>query len=317
MSRFFEDFPTISYSFGNTNYSVDFQHLGTYIDIVDQVKEYNTYYQDYYISEYERPDAVSSKLYNTPNYAWTFYLLNDKIRNSNWPVSTPRIYELSKVYYPNLVITTDSLLTLIGSSDQYLPLSQSSQIIPGKYVYFPSANIVYKVLRIDYDLGQLWLQPPPGVNAEIQEGDDRVEVVAILSSQTDIDPVMENAWNNLGGKLDTNVQYSTFEEIRIHRQYLEYEAPHHWEDLAGEYVWPELKDVEEVRGNLPAEAGADIALFNILDQNSFTNNPEYQSISYRGRLQLLNDDLRSIRVIRPESIVDIVSEFNRLLRERI
>ena len=43
-------------------------------NFVDEISAYR-YFE---ISNGERPDIVSQRLYNTPNYHWTFFILNDK-----------------------------------------------------------------------------------------------------------------------------------------------------------------------------------------------------------------------------------------------
>ena len=80
MSNYFKNFPVVDYRFGNNELPVQFQHLGTYIDIIDQVKEYSMFYESYFIPNGMRPDQVSSVLYGTPNNYWTFWLLNDITR---------------------------------------------------------------------------------------------------------------------------------------------------------------------------------------------------------------------------------------------
>ena len=48
-----------------------------------------------------------------------------------------------------------------------------------------------------------------------------------------------------------------------------------------------------------------------MDHNSVTTQ---QSVSYFQRMVEENDKLRSIRVLKPEVIGDVVAEYNRLLR---
>jgi hypothetical protein len=337
MSNYFKEFPNIEYRFGDEGFGVEFQHLGTYIDIIDEVKEYVTYYQDYHIIEYERPDAVSSKLYGTPNYSWTFYLLNDHIRSKGWPVSTPRIYELAPIYYPDMIVTTDGLDLLVGGENQAIPFWQSNEIVVGKYLFDPFAvsqgivGKVYKILRIDYDYGYIWLQPSPtDKNPSLPKGDS-LQVVYVESGVSDLDPIMENAWLNNDGEVYTPIdgKIADREEIRIHKKYNQLDAPFKWYDTTNnnEQVWPKLVNPNSDSANdingLPPEysyqsiSPEDLEYIKVLDQYRFVDTPNYQSLSYRGRLELLNDEQRSIKVISPNYIAEISSEFRRLLRERL
>ena len=68
MSNYFRYFPTVDYKFGEESTTTRFQHLGTYVDIIDQVKEYSVYYQSYNIRNGERPDQLSYSLYDDPDY---------------------------------------------------------------------------------------------------------------------------------------------------------------------------------------------------------------------------------------------------------
>ena len=86
MSKYFSNFKPVYYRFGdNEPYSI-FQNLTQYVDLIDQLKANNNFYQDYTIIAGERPDVTSFKLYGSPEYYWTFFLLNDKLRESGWPI---------------------------------------------------------------------------------------------------------------------------------------------------------------------------------------------------------------------------------------
>mgnify|MGYP001372679124 CR=1 FL=1 len=95
MSDFFNKFSRVDYIFGD-DYFVkgggDFaleliQNLTSYVEVVDSIKQNSSFYSKYQILEGDRPDQVSQKLYGTPNYHWTFYIMNDNIRASGWPLT--------------------------------------------------------------------------------------------------------------------------------------------------------------------------------------------------------------------------------------
>lgn len=108
---YFRNFPRLSYKFGDEITTTLFQNLSVYIDLIDQIADDGAFYQTYTILDGDRPDVVSQKLYGTPNYYWTFYLLNEKIRLQGWPLTVQEIYENSRIYYPNIVITTEADLS--------------------------------------------------------------------------------------------------------------------------------------------------------------------------------------------------------------
>ena len=93
MSSYFRNFPVVDYKFGNEYTTSTFQHLGTYVDIIDQVKDYSVYYQTYNIRNGERPETLSYALYRNTDYYWTFYLLNDHLRENGWPIRDADVYD--------------------------------------------------------------------------------------------------------------------------------------------------------------------------------------------------------------------------------
>lgn len=95
---YFSFFPSVnSYpititSGDNTNqYSgmVSFGDIFRNISVVDIKKKHSFYYQTERIMNGERPDQLSQRLYGTPNYFWTFFIINDHLRlgeNLQWPL---------------------------------------------------------------------------------------------------------------------------------------------------------------------------------------------------------------------------------------
>ena len=82
------------------------------MDLIDQLKANAAFYQDYTIVSGERPDTTSFRLYGTPEYYWTFYLLNDKLRESGWPVSSTDMLNRAKKAYPHrYILTKDDIAT--------------------------------------------------------------------------------------------------------------------------------------------------------------------------------------------------------------
>ena len=103
---YFKFFPETSYKFGNESTPDVFRNISIYADVIDQVKDNLTVYENYNILDGERPDNVSQKIYDTPQYYWTFYLLNDNIREKGWPLTQKRLFEFAKEKYPNKILST-------------------------------------------------------------------------------------------------------------------------------------------------------------------------------------------------------------------
>ena len=102
---YFQDFGTLLYQFGDEEDTTVFQDISRYADVIDQVKDDISFLNYHTIQEGFRPDQVSLQLYNSPNYYWTFYLLNDDIRLQGWPLPNGELLEYIKKNYPNTTIT--------------------------------------------------------------------------------------------------------------------------------------------------------------------------------------------------------------------
>tara|TARA_B110000196_G_scaffold317342_1_gene330319 strand:+ start:146 stop:1186 length:1041 start_codon:yes stop_codon:yes gene_type:complete len=92
---FFKQFPKTSYSIENDAIRTEVTDYFRYVDVIDKFA-YDLYsYQNVDIIDGERPDNLSQRLYGTPDYYWTFFIVNDDLKNglSSWPKSAS---ELSK-----------------------------------------------------------------------------------------------------------------------------------------------------------------------------------------------------------------------------
>ena len=111
MSDYFKEFPVVDYNFGDELTSNEFENISIYADVIDQVRNFTSAYVDYYILPNERPDQLSQKLYGSTDYYWTFFLMNDKLREQGWPLSNAKIYDWAVKNYNERVITTQDVLT--------------------------------------------------------------------------------------------------------------------------------------------------------------------------------------------------------------
>lgn len=150
MSTFFQSFPLIDYNFGDEIAPSLFQNLSVYIDLIDQIAEDGLFYENYTILDGERPDTVSYKLYGTTDYYWTFFLLNDHIRQQGWPLSVQEIYSYSRLYYPNVVISTEEITDLFRSFKRGDVVTQGNLVNP---------TAKGSILERNLDLGQLTVKP--------------------------------------------------------------------------------------------------------------------------------------------------------------
>ena len=138
---YFQRFPFVNYNFGDNEANTIFPNISAYIDIVDQIKNEVAFYEKYTILDGDRPDIVSQKLYDTPDYHWTFFFMNDGLRESGWPLSEREMRALVKKRYPHRTVTTQSNI--------------ASNFLPGDFVIGKTSGTTGRVIERNLDLGQI------------------------------------------------------------------------------------------------------------------------------------------------------------------
>jgi len=108
---YFKNFPYVNYKFGNETFNTSIQDLSAYSDIIDLIIDDVSFYEEIHILQHDRPDTLSNELYGDVKYYWTFFLLNDHIRESGWPLTQSKLTDLILYNHPNTVLTTQDDLT--------------------------------------------------------------------------------------------------------------------------------------------------------------------------------------------------------------
>ena len=142
---YFNEFQNVSYKFGDEIDQTVFQNISIFADVIDGVKNDITFLNSFTIQEGFRPDQVSQILYGTPIHYWTFYLLNDDIREQGWPLIRHEFEEYMKTAFPNTTLTTrDSDLV--------------TKFKVGQTVTGNTSGANGKVLKRNIDLGQIIIE---------------------------------------------------------------------------------------------------------------------------------------------------------------
>lgn len=106
---YFREFPTIDYDIEGTGAYVTVPSLATMAAVSTKVQDQVSFYSYYNVADGDRPDNVSQKLYGTPKYYWTFFLINPELNNyyDDWPKGTSQLRAWVRDKYDNTVgITT-------------------------------------------------------------------------------------------------------------------------------------------------------------------------------------------------------------------
>lgn len=140
-NMYFKRFPLVGYNFGDNEAQTLFPNLTAYVDIIDQVKQEISFYEKYTILDGDRPDIVSQKLYGTPDYHWTFFAMNDQLRESGWPMPEHELRTMVKKRYPHRAVTTEGNIAPF--------------FLPGVNVVGKTSGTTGKIIERNLDLGQL------------------------------------------------------------------------------------------------------------------------------------------------------------------
>lgn len=151
MSNFFKNFPLVGYNFGNETNPALFQNISSYIKIIDDLRDDIAFYTTVHIQDYDRPDNFSYKLYGTTEFYWTFYYLNDDIRESGWPIPQQDLLPKAKIDYPHRTVTTTGNI--------------SKTFLPGHTVTGALSGSTGTVIKRYLDLGQIIIDGPNNFSA--------------------------------------------------------------------------------------------------------------------------------------------------------
>jgi hypothetical protein len=99
--KFFRYFPKIQYDLDGNNYYREVVNLFRASKIVSGIDDDISFYRTYTIQDGERPDHISTKLYGTHEYYWTFFVINEKLKNAfnDWPGTVKEVEDYVKETY--------------------------------------------------------------------------------------------------------------------------------------------------------------------------------------------------------------------------
>lgn len=166
---YLKNIPPVLYKFGDNETAVIFDNLSVYVDLIDQIKDRTTLYEKHFILDGDRPDVLSQKLYGRPDLHWTFFLMNDKLRESGWPLTVQKVRETVMTRFPHKVIVTES--TLAGN------------FLPGATVTGRTSTTTGTIVKRNLDLGQLVIETTGSFTAgELIDEDGTTNTITCKSS---------------------------------------------------------------------------------------------------------------------------------------
>lgn len=271
---FFQQFPKTQFDFEGKGIDTTIVDLFRFIKAEDVLQDDLSVYAYYMVRNGDRPDVVSDVLYGTPDYYWTFFILNEHLKSgiSGWPMSTEAFETYMDEEYPGTVIITRPQIV----RDGFGLITEYRNSLAGKFT-----------------IGETITGLQSGATGRLVSKDTQLSQLLVQDVTGSFIP------NEFIRGSSSNNQVTSY-AVTSHR-----DAPHHYENAAGLISYNALYIDESklyVNGsyvnNTVDPAVTDSALNPV-------SNYEYES--------QLNDDRANIRVVRPGQIYDFVKTFKEKL----
>ena len=155
---FFKQFPKVEYDFNRTGVvqnMVDlFRHVRPLPAFLDNISAYKFYE----VINGERPDVVSTRLYGTPDFYWTFFVVNDFLHDGYraWPMSQEQLLNYMNKEYNGYAIETNP------TSSTALPNSLAGRFTLGETITGATSNATGTLTKKNIDMSQLVVQNVTG-----------------------------------------------------------------------------------------------------------------------------------------------------------
>jgi len=191
MSNFFKQFPTVGYDFDRNGILQNMTDIFRHVKPLDNFIDNSLGYRFYEIQDGERPDIVSQKLYGTPSYYWTFFVVNERLHDGyrEWPMSQIDFSEyLDKKYEgvaiipgrPSVTTNTDGIV--LSSNN-----SLGGRFTIGEKIRGQVSNAEGTLVQKNVDIHQVVLQNVTGNFLGDETGLSSVEEIKGLSSADIVD----------------------------------------------------------------------------------------------------------------------------------
>lgn len=345
---YFKEFPLVYYNFGNNEPVSLFQNITAYVDLIDQIADQINYYETYTIKDNERPDSLSHILYGDSQFYWTFYLLNEKLRVSGWPLTFQEFEKYIVTAYPNHTVTTQKDIS-------------TTLFKPGQLVTGSDTGIQGRIIEVNLELGQIVvdtrgfvfqnMEDPEFLSFTIETepetlrkfidlskasfmktGHEVVTVISVAESNPTTNLIASNIIQKF--RLEGNKLFLKDDES-LTTGITELFASFQFKFFANDNFNPDESITIGTRGSDLVDAplikaqkqynsvayyentsGERVDIF-----SSVNGLPDYNSlgelipITYKDRARLKNDSLKNIKILKPDVVTRVAQEFNKLLEE--
>jgi len=304
---FFNTFGKTFYDFTGTNGNA----LVT--NFLKQVVPINTddviTYTKYQIRDGDRPEIVSNLLYGDPKYQWTFFLLNDSLRDgkSGWPMSLPEFDEYIETEYDPYMFLGGTLITDATTDFHYstLPLSETDVdsveiLVSDDEVTFSTTDA--KFVRKDFTRMGVILTRPTS-NADVLELDLGGTASPAIERKIYIKPksgTAGDAWLASVEAAGYPTQTFTIDSVSTKVVPLSY---------LPSYSYSHLKN-STYEFFSETETDQPLSHYGVIEQN---DEPPTQRITWYEYEEIINNRKRDIIIVKPAAIEGFTQAFKNLI----
>ncbi len=274
---FFKQFPTINYDLKKDGSVMRMVNIFRNVRPLQNFVDNPSLYKFYEVKNGERPDTVSQRLYGTPDFYWTFFVINEFLHDGYkvWPLSQEQLFEYIKEHYNGYAITTRPVIVRTGDGT----ISEFRDSLSGRYelgetITGSVSGAIGTLTKKNIDMNQLVIQDMQNTNRYSGDG------------------ALNN--NNYEFLIGSNTQ-DTVESYEVFNYA---DAPHHYYITDEDGIQREYTNMTFINQEDVATPAASL---------SYVTNRQY--------VNDLNEERSRIRVINPNFIGRFIENFESLLNE--
>ena len=275
---FFKQFPKIEYDFNRSGVITNVVNLYRSVRPLQNFVDNSSTYTFYEVVNGERPDIVSQRLYDNPNYYWTFFVINDSLHDGTraWPMSQETLQDYLATEYEGYAITTNPVI--IRNTDGIITSFQDSL-----------AGSVPNVSNGAFTLGETVTGSISGFSGTLTA--KNVDLNQLIITDVNASAPLGDP-DAITGGTEFLIGQTSGDSVSTYQAFKYAEAPHHF------YVTGDKEKRQVTNGDF-------------IQGGEASSNLSYQS--NRAYVNELNEQRSRIRVIAPEYIDRFADEFERLI----
>ena len=275
---YFKQFPKVPYDLLGDGAIQNVVNLHRSVRPISQYLDSITEYAFYAVPDGARPDIISLKLYQNPEYYWTFFIINDFLADGlpAWPMSEQQLTAYLVENYSNQVIVTKPIVNTDSHGNVVDYQDNINSTGPGDATSF----LVGETVQNDVIGGS---PTATGTITQINVDMNQLVIKPITGKFTQSDQVVGQASKR---------------EVRAYKLYEEAVAP---------FYYYRSDDLVKMR---PATCPE---LYGIIDGTNTIN--DMPTVTNRQHIIAQNDSRSQIRIISPEYIDQFAVEYMRLINK--